>query len=402
MDEVRAAEALADLARRWPSGQFALLSTCNRTEIYAARPVHAHPREHELTHWLAQMSHQPVELVEGALYQLADASAVHHLLAVAAGLDSLVLGEPQIAGQVRRAYDLAVEAQTAGDVLHELFQGALRAGKEVRTQTDVSAGNASVASAALDCVTQTMGDLTGRTVLCVGAGKITRLLLGQLRQLGARELLIANRSPQRAAELAADCDGQAIGLDDLPDRLADADVVLTSTASPQPLLSRAMVAQAQQTRGGRAMLIVDLAVPRDVEPTAGRVDGVTLLNIDDLQRIVASCLARRSRQLVPAEAIIARHVARLVKSLNIRGVAPTITALYRHVQDIADDELAAALNRLAEHEDAAEDEKILRHVLHRVVRRIVHPAAESLRRSAGSDTARSDVAALRRIFELDE
>jgi len=401
-DQAAVQRALPGLAERWKEAEFAILSTCNRTEVYVARPAGGPPNAQELTAWLGEFHHLSPAVFEQAIYALGDAAAVRHLFATASGLDSLVLGEAQIAGQVKDAYAAARQLGTAGPILNDLFQTALHAAKRVRTETDIAVGHVSVASAAVDCMTASIGSPAGKCVLNVGAGKMNDLMLRRLAQLGVGSILVANRSPERAAALARQCGGQAVEFDRLAEHLAAADAVLTSTASRTPIFTREMVAGAMAARNGRPLLFVDIAVPRDVDPAVGELDGVSLYNIDDLDRIVAGSFSDRHRNRVAAEAIVAHHVARLLREMKIRDVAPTIDSLLRRLTDIADEELAAAVNKLSGHEDAEQDVEILRRALHRTIRRILHPVARNLRRTAGSDTSGADAAALRKLFGLDE
>lgn len=402
MDAPGAAAALANLAQRWPQAEFVLLSTCNRTEVYAARALHDHPRDGEIRRWLCEWHGQRLAEFDPALYTLADAEAIRHLLAVTAGLESLVLGEAQIIAQAKDAYRRAQAAGTARGILGNLFQKALHTAKHVRSQTQLGHKGFSVASAAVECVRRQAGCLQGKTVLSIGAGKMNALMLRELRTSGVQDILVANRSPDKARELAAACGGRSVPLDRLPEAMEQADIVLSSTGAPTPIVTQALVEQVQARRRHRPLLLVDIAVPRDVEPSAGQIRGVTLENIDDLETIVQALRAEQAGQVAPAEAIIDDHTREILQDLDIRQVAPAIEALYRRMRQIADDELDLARRRLSTHDDAQADEKILRHVLHRVIRKIVHPAAESLRDAAGSDAARSQVAALRKLFQLDE
>lgn len=396
------AEALATLPQRWSDAEFAILSTCNRVEIYTARPVHGHPREQELVEFLGQFHDVPSEQLAGAMYTLSDGEAARHLFSVAAGLDSLVPGEAQITAQVKDAYSAALEAGTARAVLNELFKQALHAAKHVRTETCVAEGKASVASVAVDCIKNQLDSLTGRCVLSIGAGKMNQLMLKYLKKLGAERILVANRSPDRARKLAEQCGGLAVGFDDLGVHLRQADIVLTSTGSDSPIITSQMLASAQGQRDGRPMLIVDLAVPRDVEPAAGELEGVSLYNIDEMDEVVRQTIKSRRSDVAAAERIIDLHTAELMERINIRQVAPTIDELYRKMERICDEELAAAGKKLTGHDDADADMAILTQAMRRTIRRIMHPCVQNLRGSAGSDAARAHIAALRKLFGLDQ
>ena len=399
-DDAQARRALNELTDTWTDAEFVVLSTCNRSELYTARPVHGHPREEELRGWLGKFHALDISQFDRALYTLADGQAAEHLFAVAAGLDSMVPGEAQIVGQLRATYAMAVESGAAGPVMNELFQTAFHAAKQIRTQTGVSRGKASVASVAVDCVAGALETLAGKCILSIGAGKMNTLMIRQMAHLGADRILVANRSRARARQLAKTCGGQVASFSALADHLVAADVVLTSTAAEAPILTRKMIASAQRRRRWRPLLIVDIAVPRDVEASAGGLKTVFLYNIDDLEQVVRATLKRRQGHRPAAEKIIAEHVREFLRKLNIREVSPTIDVLYRHMRRIAAEELKAARNRLSSHDDADADVEILQRALHRAIRRIMHPCVKHLRDEAGTDAARAHVASLRKLFGL--
>jgi glutamyl-tRNA reductase len=400
-DPSQVQRALAALVRRWKTCEFLILSTCNRTELYAARPVHDHPREEEIRHWLGEFHGLVRNEFEGSLYALADADAVGHLFAVVAGMDSLVPGEEQIAAQFKEAYGQAVAAGAAGTVMNELAQAAAHAAKNIRTETGINEGKVSVASVAVDCIAQAFASLADKCVLNIGAGKMNELMLRHLLDLRPGRILVSNRSPAAADRMARLCGGEVVDFASLATRLTEADVVLTSTSSDSPILTFQMVKAAQARRQGRAMLIIDIAVPRDVEPAAGRLGNVSLHNIDDLERIVKTTMRSRRDHRRAAEAIARKHVQDFLAGLNVRAVAPTIRALYRRMQSIAAEELDGARRKLSTHEDAEQDAQILQRALHRTIRRILHPCAANLRRAAGSDAARAHIAALKKLFDLE-
>jgi glutamyl-tRNA reductase len=409
LDSAAAGVALRDLAARWRESEFVIVSTCNRTEVYAARAVHDHPRQEELALWLAQRGKLDGAELDGAVYCLSDAQAAGHLFEVAAGMDSLVPGEPHIVGQLKGAYAAALEGGFARTGMHELFQAAFHVAKHIRSETRIATGKSSVASAAIDCVLREIGPdaeaLQDECVLCVGAGQMAELMVRRLVRLGVKRVLLANRTHEKAIKLATgqeDADGriEIVPLDRLADCMADSGVVLTSTASAAPIISAAMVRDVQERRGHRRLLIVDIAMPRDVEPEAGLVRGVKLYNIDDLRQVVNSTLESRDSQRQPAGKIVGRHVTELMDKLNVRQVAPTIEALYRFMREIADAELAEARNKLSSHADADLDGEVLKRSLHRTIRRIMHPLARQLQKAAGEDGAGARIATVLRLFEL--
>ena len=395
-------DAMRRLRENWPDAEFAVLSTCNRTEFYVARPVHGHPRPEELRDWILTSRELAEARYADLLYMLADAEATGHLFAVASGLDSLVPGEAQIVAQVKEAYTQAVEAQSAHVVLNELFQAALHVAKHIRTETEIAMGKVSVASLAVDFVRQLFETLRGKCVLNIGAGTMNTLMLERLVEMDADRILIVNRSRDAADRLATALGGESGDFAALADHLAEADVIVTSTGANEPIVTAKMIRAAQKRRNWKPLLIVDIAVPRDVEPAADKVDNVFLYNIDDLDKIVQANLEMRVEQHGPAKTIITEHVDELMASLNVRKVAPTIESLYKKMSHIADQELADARNKFSTHEDAEEDIQILRRTLHRTIRRILHPCTQQLRKSAGTDAARAYVASIRELFELDE
>ena len=401
-DSDQARSALKQLADDYKEAEFLLLSTCNRVEVYVARKPHTRPGADHVRAWLADFHQLTVDDLEEKLYTLDDSRAVAHMLAVAGGLDSLVPGEPQIVAQLKEAYALAVDAGAARAAIGELVQGALHVAKHVRSETPIGAGKVSVASVATDFVRRVFQRLSGKCVLNIGAGKMNELMLRQLAKLGPEQILVANRSAEKARQLAESCGGRPAPFDRIQNHLALADVVLTSTASHRPIISAEMVRAAQAARNYQPLLIVDIAVPRDVEAAAAEVENVFLYNIDDLDRIVGETLQTRHDQRDKAEKIIDEHLAELTRSLHVRHFSPVINALYRRMEKIAAEELQVARNKLSTHEDAAEDEEILKRALHRTIRRILHAPASNLRAAAGSDAARQQIEVIRKLFELDD
>lgn len=397
-NDASADDALSDLRRQWPGVEFALLSTCNRTEIYNIRPVHGHPRSDELTRWLGRSRGLPAEALEGNLYTLADAEAAEHLFLVTAGLDSLVPGEAEIVQQVKQAGALARRNGAAGAAMNDLFAAALHTAKHIRSETPVSEGKVSVASVAVDCARQAMGEMSSAAVLSIGAGEMNRRMLESFGSAGAGSLAVANRSQDKADALAAEHDAAVVPFEAIPDRLAEFDVVVTSTGSSAAVLSRSVVRRAMDRRNGAEMVLVDIAVPRDVEPGAGELPGVHLFNIDDLEHVVRTTIHTRRSARDEAADILDEHVAALLRDLHLRTIAPVIDALYRNIETIGREELERAERKLT---DAADPAGVVKEAIHRVIRRTLHPVADSLRNPPGQETARADAAALERLFGLD-
>jgi len=390
--------ALEMLRDRYRQAAFVILSTCNRCELYVVRPLHERPREEDIRAFFGAARGVDRADYDGALYVHADTEAVRHLFTVAAGLDSLVPGEDQILAQVKGAYAAAQSARTTGAEINEWFQRAFHVAKEVRTTTAVAAGKVSAASVAADLAGAHLSDAGGKTLLSLGAGKMNALMLRDLRARRVGRILVANRTPARAAEVARDCGGQAVAFDQLVGALADADVVVCSTGAPEPVITACTLAGAMAHRPDRPMLIIDIAVPRDVDPDAGELPGVTLMNIDDLQAVVEKNLSRRRRELDAGRAIIDRRTDEYFRRLHVREVAPTIEALYRRMRTIADEELAAARHKLTG--DRQADERVFRRAFHRALQRMLHKPVTALRAAAGAEAAREHAAILRKLFDL--
>jgi glutamyl-tRNA reductase len=324
----------------------AVLSTCNRTEVYGVNPE---PRELEERIYgeLAGLSGLSHSELAPALYTVTDEAAAVHLFRVAAGLDSMVPGEAQILGQVREAYEAAREKKTAGPTLHRLFRQALRVGKRVRTETAIGENPASVSSAAAELAERVFENLEGRRILLLGAGKTADLTAANLISRGVGEIVVANRSTERAAALARRFGGRAVGLDAVEAELASTDVVVSSTSSQGFVLSAAQVARAMKERRGRPIFFIDIAVPRDVDPAVIELEGCYLYDIDDLERVVAESVAGRREEAVRAEAIVSEEADAFRAWQLSLDVVPAISSLRARAESIRREELERAEGRLA-------------------------------------------------------
>ncbi len=285
----------------------AILSTCNRVEIYAGVPELDGAKD-RLQRFLSEYSGLGADHLGQQLYHLTEPGSIRHLFSVASGLDSMVLGEAEILSQVKHAYEWAKGSGATGKVFNVLFQRALNTAKAVRTQTGISRGATSIGSVAIELAGKIFGDLSKATVLLVGAGKVGELTLGRLKDRGVREARIINRSIERAARLAADYQASAMGFDALPRQLVDADIVITSTSAPGYIMTRSDIAEAMRMRHQRPLCLVDLGVPRNIEPSAGGFDNVYVFNIDDLQGLVEHSHQERAQAITASQAIIDRKV----------------------------------------------------------------------------------------------
>jgi glutamyl-tRNA reductase len=351
--EHRLPEALRSLAGRPGVREAALLFTCNRTEIYAvvaaadSETAFATLRSH-----LADFHEVPESQFASYLYCLTEGEVALHLARVASGLDSLVLGEAQILGQVRGALKAAHAASTAGGLLQALFQQALTSGKRVQTETSLRQGSLSVGAAAVELATRIFGELNGARALVLGAGKMSELTTRDLVGSGVGFVVVANRTFDKAVELAGRLGGEAIQYDEFPDALLTADIVISSTAAPHPVLRRDMLAPILRKRRGKPLFLIDIAVPRDIEPAVGDLDNVFLYNIDDLQEVAAEgARGRAERAQAQAEAIAEEETARFLARRRTSAVTPVLSQLRDQASRKVDDRLALLRARLGKMSD---------------------------------------------------
>ena len=380
----------------------AVLSTCNRLEVYAAA-TRFHGGAQDLRNFIAEFCHVAPEDFGDHLYTYHDEGALRQLFRVAAGVDSLIVGESEILGQVRRALHAAVEQGTAKRVVATAFTRALRVGKRVRTETAIGRNPASVSSAAVELARTAFASrsLTGRTVAIVGAGKMGRLAARALAQAGARDVSVLNRSPESAQALAGLVGGQPGGLDQLEPVLASSDIVICSTTAPSTVIDRAMVQRALEERpAGSPLTIVDIAVPRDVEPSVRDLPGVTLWDIDDLQKVVRSSVDTRSAEIGAAEAIIDSESAAFLAWQRAASVGPAVAALLEKADAVRSSELERASRRLGPL--TADQQAALEQMTRRLVAKLLHAPVTRSKELADSKQGGQYLDALRVLFDLDE
>ncbi len=362
----RAGEIAGGLAG---GGEAVALSTCNRTELYLAAEDAEEARERALTELTALSGLDAVEL-EGSLYTMADDAAALHLCRVAAGLDSMVRGEGQILGQVRGAYEAAQAAGATGPTLHRLFRHALRAGKRVRTETGIAENPASIATAAVELVERVFGELVGTRLLVLGAGKMGEQTALGLIARGATDVVVANRSLERAEAVAARFGARSTGLDALDDELAAADVVVASTSSRGFLLTADQVQRVLKARSGRPIFFVDIAVPRDIDPEVDRLEGCYRYDVDDLERVVESGGDGRAADTARAEAIVLEETDAFRAWRLSRDVVPAIASLRALAEGIRRAELDRASGRLGDLSPT--ERRAVEAVTTRIVEKLLH------------------------------
>jgi glutamyl-tRNA reductase len=376
-----------------------ILSTCNRLEVYAVAPDLASGRD-TIARFLAD-SHaiDPAEFVR-FLYAYADADAVSHLFAVSAGLDSLVLGEAEVLGQVAEALEAALSQATAGPVLSALFRAAVRAGKRARTETAIGRGAVSVGSVAVELARTVLSGLEGKSVLVLGAGEMGELAVRHLMSSGVDRLVVASRTYDRALALADTWGGQALTFDRISEALAGADILLVATGAPHALVSVERVTQALAARPDRPLLVIDIAVPRNVDPAVARLPGVRLFDIDDLQATVEEHLAERRREVPRVEAILAKEVQSFMTWYRSLDVVPTLAELRERLDHIRQAELDRALRRLG---PVGERERhVIELLSERIVNQILHAPTVRLKQNAANGNGGAYSQALRELFALGE
>jgi glutamyl-tRNA reductase len=357
----------------------AILSTCNRTEIYCAADRSVIER---VPAWLADFRQLDDSQLRPHLYKHTQNDAVRHAFRVASGLDSMVLGETQILGQMKTAVRAAEEAGSMGTLLHQLFQKTFSVAKEVRSQTAIGEDSVSMAAAAVRLAERVFGDLTQVKVLCVGAGEMMELCATHFAAQRPAHMVVANRTLDRAESLAGKFSAGTMRLADLPDRLADFDVVVSCTASSLPILGLGMVERATRARRRRPIVMVDLAVPRDIEPEVARLDDVYLYSVDDLGRVVQNATESRQAAVVQAEAIIETRVQNFMHWMDSRAVVPVIRDLHEAADELRAAELDRARKALARGEPA---DQVLEQLAHGLTQKYLHGPLAALNQSQGTD-----------------
>ena len=390
-DLTRLPQALHDLMRAKPVREAAILSTCNRTELYCAAEEPS-----AAVDWLAEYHALTPQNVAPYLYSHPQRDAVRHMFRVASGLDSMVLGEPQILGQMKQAARVAEEAGTLGTVLNKLFQRTFAVAKEVRSTTAIGANIVSMAAASVHLSSRIFESLSEQKVLFIGAGEMIELCAAHFAGEKPQRITIANRTVERADVLASRFGGDAMRLDDLGMRLSEYDIIVSCTASPLPIIGLGMVERALKARRHRPMVMVDLAVPRDIEAEVGKLDDVFLYTLDDLGQIVEQGIESRQAAVVEAEAIIDDRVENFLQWMETREVVPMIRALRDSAERARRHEVEHALKMLHRGDDPA---KVLEALSHGLTNKLVHAPTHALNQADGEE--RSEIARLvARIYRL--
>ena len=384
-------QALADLTRSRPVHEVAILSTCNRTEIYCAAE-----KPDVVIEWLAQYHQIPLHDIAPYIYTHDQPEAIRHAFRVASGLDSMVIGEPQILGQMKDAVRVAEESGTLGTQLHKLFQRSFSVAKEVRSTTAIGANIVSMAAAGVHLAERIFESIDSQRILFIGAGEMIELCAAHFCARQPKQVTVANRTLERGRALAERFNGTAIRLDELGEHLAHHDVIVSCTASPLPIIGLGMVERAVKARRHRPMFMVDLAVPRDIEEEVGQLDDVFLYTVDDLAQVVESGLESRQAAVVEAETIIGARVEDFLGWLKARDTVPVIRALRDSAERMRRHEVEHAAKLLAKGEPP---EKVLEHLSHRLTNKFLHAPTQALNLADGGERSELQAAASR-LFHL--
>jgi glutamyl-tRNA reductase len=377
-----------------------IVSTCNRVEVLTET---ANGRLSETTErviqFLGRSDYVPRSFFETHLYQHTEDDAVRHLFRVTSSLDSMVVGEPQVLGQVRRAYSIALEAGTAGRILNRLVHHAFRVAKRVRTETGIGANAVSISYMAVELGKKIFNSLEGQTALLIGAGEMAELSARHLVNAGVSRVLLANRSEAPAERLAGELGGKAVSLDNLANHLAEADIVICSTAADHYVITEQMAREALVRRRNRPSFFIDISVPRNIDPAVGDIPNVFVFDIDDLESVISSNIREREREAQRAELIVESEIMQFQQALRVLDIGPTMGALRQKLQDIAKLELDRQRNRLGPL--TAEQESAVEALLTSTVNKISHPLLSHMRRSYDASDAET-IQAWRDIFGLED
>ena len=395
--EAKLPKALADLSSRENISESVILSTCNRIEIYAYAEKF-HGAYQDIRNFLSEISHVAPEDFSDHLIGLFGSDAIEHLFKVSSGIDSAVIGEHEILGQVRSAWELAIEEQAVGTVLNSLFRHSLEVGKRARSETSISRNITSVSQAAVAMADKQLNGLIGKRVLVVGAGEMGEGMAKSLHAGGITELRVANRTWDRAVETAERLNGKPVRLDELPQNLTEVDLLLTSTGATAAILEYGDLDEAARQREGRELLIVDIAVPRDVDPASAELDGVTLLDMDDLREFAEKGIRAREKEVSSVKEIINEELERFSNLFSARSVAPIVTQLHSRAEEIRNAELQKLFRKFPEL--TSEQLKGIETLTSVIANKLIHEPTVRLKDAAGTPKGERLSEALQDLFDL--
>lgn len=396
--EDRIDEALQNLTSEPSIDEAVILSTCNRTEIYTlANDPHKAPDE--ITGFFADFHNMAPNDLNGYLYKKRELEVAEHAFMVSASLDSMIIGEGQILGQVKQAYGRSLECRTAGRVLNRLFKEALTLGKKVRTDTDIGESAVSISYAAVELAKRLFGELTNKSVLLVGAGKMSELTAKHLASNGIQRVLVTNRTFQRAEEMAQKFDGEALPFDQLSSSLAQADIIISSTGAPGIVIPKDQMVEAMRERRNKPVFLIDIAVPRDIDPEINNLYNAYLYDIDDLQGVVETNLAERQKEAEKALGMINENLASFSKWTATLEVVPTITALRNKADQIRQGELKKAVAMLGNNVDQSQVDT-MNAMAQAIINKLLHEPTVKIKELAGEKKGYAYTESLKELFSL--
>jgi len=389
--------ALSSFTQSFPLSEAVILSTCNRVEIYATSPDNTLSKE-ALLDFFSAFHGLPKEKFADHMYHHQDMNAVRHLFFVASSLNSGVLGETQIISQVKEAYMTATAAETTGSILNQLFQRSLNVAKDVHTKTSIGKGNISVSTVAVDLAIKVFKDFSDKTIFIIGAGEMCELVLKHLVERGAKTAIVANRNYDKAKSLAEEYDGKAINYENLDDYLPQADIVISSTASPRPVIHTEHIKSAIKARRGNPMLLIDIAVPRDIDPQVAKIDNVYLYNIDDLQTVANNNAKDRKKDIGKCVVIIDNEVEKFMAWFEELKIGPAIAQLRNHFHEIGEQELERLRPKLGE--IAHEEWEHIVYSMQRTLNKILHKPAKVGKEKAKNGGGYQYVETIKHLFGI--
>ena len=398
-DAARLSEGLKQLSALPEILESMIISTCNRVEIVTN--VDHNPNAIDAVEsFLSEHSTIPIEQLHPVLYRYRDEEAIRHVFRVTSSLDSMILGEPQILGQIKSCYNAAYDAHTVGTYLNSLLQAAFRTAKRVRSETNIGEFPVSVSSAAVELVRKIFGDLQKMNILVVGAGQMAEDALRHLSDSGARTIFVANRSPEAAKNLAAQFNGAAIAFEDLPNSLLHADIVIASTGAFGTIINGAMVHHAMRSRRNAPIVFIDISVPRNVAPEVAEIDNVFCYDVDDLGAVVEANLHEREKAAALAEKIVDEEIKTYFAKLKSLHIGPMVVQVQGQIEEICKGELARYMKKLGPQESKQVEE--LEHMISRIAAKIAHPLVMQLRNSHDEPNASAYADLIRRLFKTKE
>ncbi|UCG37779.1 MAG: glutamyl-tRNA reductase [bacterium] len=378
-----------------------IVSTCNRVEVYSVVPKrHRESARSEIADFLARFHQLPLDRIEPHLYYMTGDDCVRHIFRVSSSLDSMVVGEPQILGQVKDAFSCAANVQATGNILNRMLHKAFSVAKRVRTETRIATSAVSISFAAVELAKKIFGELEGKTVMLIGAGEMAELAARHLLNNGVQHIIIANRTYERAVRLAEEFRGTAVPFEELEQQMELADIVISSTGSPTVIIDRKMVRRIIKRRRNRPMFFIDIAVPRDIETAVNEVENVYAYDIDDLEGVVQTNIKTRAKEAAKAEEIVGSEVRQFTEWMRSREAFPTIVALREWSEEVRRGELAKTLKKMENISEA--DSKRIEAMTEAILNKILHRPITHMKRAAHDGDEGAVVETVRKIFELEE